>query len=645
MAQKRLGQPKPKPRTHAVPLPTKQAIEQPKIHLGSRLRLLLPALILLATSFGLYFQSLKFGYVLDDLMVIQQNEYTQKGLAGLGKIFTEDSFTGYFKQQTKLLEGGRYRPLSLATFALEISLFGPNKPFWGHFFNIISYWLTALMLYLVLERIWPNQAERKWYFSIPFWAAALFLLHPLHSEAVANIKGRDEILALLFSLAALWSALRSADGYGRLYMYLSAVFLFLGMLSKENSITFAAIIPLTLWYFKGHSATKAAITAWPLYLAAFVFLVVRSKVLGYFLDPGVKITDLMNNPFVGMSGSERYATIFLTLGWYIKLLFIPHPLTHDYYPYHVPKVNWSDWRALGSLALYALMIGVAFYQMRRKTILSYAILFFLATTSVISNLFFSVGSFMNERFMFMPSVAFSLVCAWLLVDQLPRLLRMERSSFNFISVAVVALIAGVYAFLVWNRVPEWKDGFTLNKTAIERSPNSARANCFIATAMYENLYLKESDPEKKREMREEMDKYIKRSLEIYPNYGSALIMKAGMVGEQFLYDHQAEKMFHEFEKILERKTNIPYIDQFMDYLVPRINHDKFTSFCHRMGYEIFFKQKRDFPNAVKYLEYGIKARSIDLRLLGDMIEVYQAQGNQSKVLEYQKKLEEAKKYQ
>jgi protein O-mannosyl-transferase len=644
MAQKRFNQPPTKPKSQGTK-PLAQTVEvRPLVSLGQRNRLIIPSLILLGLSFALYFQSLSFGYVLDDLMVIEKNTYTQKGFGGLSKIFSEDSFTGYFGTQTKLLEGGRYRPLSLATFAAEIALFGPNKPFWGHFFNILSYWITALMLYLVLERIWPNSVERKWYFNIPFWSAVLFLLHPLHSEAVANIKGRDEILALFFSLAALWAALKHADGYGRIMMYLSAIMLFLGLLSKENTITFAAIIPLTLWYFKDYTLGRALKEAWPLYVSTFVFLVIRSKVLGYFLDPGVKITDLMNNPFVGMTVSERFATIFLTLGWYVKLLFVPNPLTHDYYPYHVPKVNWADWRAYGSLALYVVMIGVAFFQIRKKSVLSYAILFFIATTSVISNLFFSVGSFMNERFMFMPSVAFSLLTAWVLVDQLPRLLKMERASFNFISLALVVLIAGVYAFLTYKRVPEWKDGFTLNKTAIERSPNSARANCFIATAMYEKFYLKESDPEKKRELREQMDKYITRSLEINPNYGSAMTMKAGFIGEQFLYDHQAEKMFHEFEKILERKTNIPYIDEFMVYLVPRINHDKFTSFCHRMGYEIFFKQKRDFPNAVKYLEYGIKARSIDLRLLGDMIEVYQAQGNQAKVQEYQQKLEEAKKY-
>ena len=620
-------------------------IKREKLDLGSLGRLVGPAIVLLALSFLLYSKSLSFGYVLDDLMVIEKNAYVQKGLSGLKEIFKEDSFTGYFGTQTKLVEGGRYRPLSLASFAAEISLFGPNKPFWGHFFNILSYFVTALLLYMVLERIFPKGENQKWYLSLAFWASVLFVLHPLHSEAVANIKGRDEIFALLFSLAALLAMLRYADGYGKLQMWLSGFCLFLGLLSKENAITFAAIIPLTLWYFKRFSFKEAVIAAVPLIIASLLFLIIRSKVLGFFLDPGVKITDLMNNPFVNMTGSERLATIFLTLGWYVKLLFVPNPLTHDYYPYHVPKVTWADWRAFGSLALYAIMIGLAFYQMRKKTVYSYAIAFFVITTSVISNLFFAIGSFMNERFIFMPSVAFSLLCAWFMIEKVPQWLKLERGSFNFISAAILLLLAAPYAYLTLKRVPEWESGYTLNKTAIERSPNSARANCFIATAMYENDYLKETDADKKREIRKQMDKYITRSLEIYPNYGSAMIMKAGIIGEQFLDDHEAEKMFHDFEIILEKKTNIPYIDQFMEYLVPRINMDKFTSFCHRMGYEIFFKQKHDFPNAIKYINYGISSRTIDLRLIGDMIEVYQAMGNQAKVQEYQKKLEDAKSFQ
>jgi protein O-mannosyl-transferase len=619
---KRTNRPQPQlARTQNTASVARETPERPLIDLGPSKRWFIPALILLALSFGLYFKSLSFGYILDDLMVIQENKYTQKGFGGLKQIFAEDSFNGYFGTQQKLLEGGRYRPLSLATFAAEIALFGPNKPNIGHFFNIVCYFLTALMLYLTLERIWPRKENQQWWWTIPFWASVLFVLHPLHSEAVANIKGRDEILALFFSLAALWAALRYADGYSpMLYQLLSGFLLFLGLLTKENTITFVAIIPMTLWYFKGFSAGKAASTSWPLYIAAIVFLIIRSKVLGYFMDPGVKIDDIMNNPFYGMTGSERLATTTMTLGWYVKLLIWPNPLTHDYYPFHVQKVGWSDWRAFSSLALYALMIGVAIWQMRKRSVLSYAIFFFIATTSVISNLVFSVGSFMNERFMFMPSVAIALVVAWLAVEKIPAWLRTESGGFHVASAGILGVLGLMFSYFTLVRVPEWKDKFTLNKTAIERSPGSARAQCFYGIALYEDIYAKEKDAEKKRTLRKEMNQYFDKALEIYPNYGSAMIMKSAMVGEDFLDNGDANAFLTGFEAILRKKSDIPYIDQMMDYVVGRIPQEQYTGFCLKMGSDVFLKQKRDRKNAVKYLEFGLKANPNDARLQAALAE-------------------------
>lgn len=316
-SKKRVSPPAQKVQTSAR-LVEREVEKRPLITLGSRQQLVAPAIVLLAICFGLYFQSMSFGYVLDDLLVIEENKFVQKGFGGLKEIFSEDSFTGYFGVQTKLVEGGRYRPLSLATFAAEIALFGKEKPFFGHLFNILFYWGSALLLFMALERILPKAENQKWYMSIPLWTAVLFVFHPLHSEAVANIKGRDEIMALIFSLGAMWAMLRYADGYGGWQQALSGVLLFLGLLAKENTITFVAIIPLTLWYFKGFTARQALAAIWPILVATLVFLMIRTKVLGYFMNPGVKITDLMNNPFVGMKSGEKFATIFLTLGWYIK---------------------------------------------------------------------------------------------------------------------------------------------------------------------------------------------------------------------------------------------------------------------------------------------------------------------------------------
>ena len=82
-----------------------------------------------------------------------------------------------------------------------------------------------------------------------FIAAMIFIAHPIHTEAVANIKGRDELMAMLFSLGALYGAIKYMDNPSRKWMIISMCSYFLGLLSKENAITFFAIIPVSIYFF------------------------------------------------------------------------------------------------------------------------------------------------------------------------------------------------------------------------------------------------------------------------------------------------------------------------------------------------------------------------------------------------------------
>ncbi|MDO8366564.1 MAG: hypothetical protein Q7T20_07210, partial [Saprospiraceae bacterium] len=506
----------------------------------------IPSLLLMGMAFALYYIGLKYGYVLDDEMTYVKNEYVQKGLAGIRQIFGGDSFLGYFKEPKFLLEGGRYRPLSLATFAMEVEVFGSNKPAAGHFFNILLYGLTGLLMYRILLGLFPLKEGGKWYFSLPFIASALYMLHPLHVECVANIKGRDEILALLGGLGALWATLKYFDTKGSWWLVLSAVSLALGMFAKENALTFVAVIPLTVWFFTKVPLRRVLLVTLPLFAAALFFMWARYEALGYWLNPG-KIsaaTDIMNNPFFGMTGSENLATIFLTLGWYIKLLFVPHPLTIDYYPYHVPKVSWSDWRALLGLALHVGMGLWALWNIRKRSIPAYAILFYLVTLSIVSNLFVSVGTFMNERFLYMPSMGFCILAGWFFARKLPEWLKEKPDSAYPLGMILFALIAGLYAYRVVTRIPDWQSGFTLNRAAVQVSEGSARSHCFYTTGLYEEKYVKEKNKEERERLVTEMEYHVKRSLEINPNYGAALIMKFNVAAARFDLDHQLDKFFH-----------------------------------------------------------------------------------------------------
>jgi hypothetical protein len=531
---------------------------------------------------------------------------------------------------------------------MEISFFGKDKPGISHFLNILFYALTTVLLYRILLALFPLKEGGRWYFSVPFLAALVFAVHPLHSECVANIKGRDELLALLFSLGALYASLRFVDGGKTRWLIGSGMLMMLGLFAKENALTFMAVIPLTLWFFTKAPKQRIVTAVMPLLGFFLLFMIVRYQALGFMLDHGkAPTTDLMNYPFMGMNAGEKLATIFLTLGWYVKLLFVPHPLTHDYYPYHVPKVNWSDWRALASLVLYAGMAAWALLNLKKRKLPAYAILFFLLTLSIVSNLVVSVGTFMNERFVYMPSVAFALLAGWFLARQLPQWLNEAADKPYLLGAGLALMLAGLYGFRTYTRVPDWKDALSLNASAVKVSEGSARSHCFYVTAIYQDIYLPSKDPAEKDRWLDTMEYHINRSLQINPDYASALIMKAPIAAARFEKTRQLDKLFHEFEAIAEKipynKNFRDYLDAYIKYLRGAANNDKSAAFFHRMGYELYFQKKKDYDTALRFLQYGVDLQTEDIRILTDMAEVYQAKGDAAKAQEYRERAERARK--
>lgn len=564
--------------------------------------------VLFALGVGLYIYSVTFDYVLDDQIVITKNEFTKKGIAGISDILKTESMQGYFGEQKNLVVGSRYRPLSIVSFALEYQLWGLNS-FMSHLINILLYALTAILLYRILLMLFPKKEDQHAFLNIPFIASLLFVTHPIHSEVVANVKGRDEIMTLIGALGSVYFTLKYLSDQKSTYLWLSAVSFFLGLMSKENAITFLAVIPLTVYVFtKASAGMNWRVTA-PLLISTAIYLMIRYSVIGYFLGNGEKITDLMNNPFSQMNAGEKLATIFYTLLLYIKLLIFPHPLTHDYYPYAIPKMNWTSIWSILSLLIHLGLGYIAVKNIRQRSILAYCILFYLFTISIVSNIVFPVGTFMNERFVYISSIGFCIAAAWFLVNWLPGY---QDGKLKSVALALITIFVVGFSAKTIARVPAWKNKLSLNLAAIKYSANSARANCFMATALFEE-YQVEKDPAKKKAMLVDINKYIDRSLEIYPDYYSALQMYAGVVGANYVADNNLDKALEGFYKILSKRTTITYVDQFLDYLeqTPGTDKMKLKDFYFKLGYEVFYKQKKFYNNAAKYLDKALKFNDLD----------------------------------
>ena len=504
----------------------KQNIDQPKVSFNVAKSSSFAWQGWLVFIFGalVYLNTLTHQFTQDDAIVIYDNMYTTKGVSGLNGIFTKDTFFGFFKEEgkAKLVSGGRYRPLTPAMFAIEYQLVGKN-PLLGHLINILLYGFLCFMIYKLLVSMICNKEdnEANRYFALA--VALLYATHPLHTEAVANIKGRDEIMSMLGSVFALYYMLKYIDLKEAKYMIYACIALFLGLLSKENTITFLAVIPLTLYYFRDIDFKNALAKSAILLLPAILFLMIRSAILGS--DFGGTPMELMNNPYLKfVNGSyipfdmgEKMATIIYTLGKYVQLLIFPHPLTHDYYPRYIDIMSFGDVSVIISLLIYVSLIWVAISGFRSKNILSYGAAFYLITLSIVSNIVFPIGTNMSERFMFMPSLGFAIVLAYLLQKFVWT--KFGKNAF----MASIGIIVLLYSVKTISRNFVWESDFKLFQTDVKTSVNSAKVLNAAGGSLTDKAFT-EKDENKKKAMLTEALGYLNRAVQVHPTYKNAYLI-------------------------------------------------------------------------------------------------------------------------
>jgi protein O-mannosyl-transferase len=503
---------------------------------AKRMNWFIPVLAIL-----LYANTLTNDFALDDGIVITENEYTQKGFAGIWDILTTDSFTGFFKDKDKqnLVSGGRYRPLSVVLYAIEYQIFGKNA-FMGHLFTILWYALLCFILYKTLMLLLVKIQNGV---VIAGLSAIIFTMHPIHTEAVANIKGRDEILALLFSVLALYLAVKWADLGKRKYLAFSAISLFLGLMAKENSITFLGVIPLAIWLFRDGGLKNAFVAGLMLIIPAIVFIFIRQSILSNAF--AAESMELMNNPFlkfvndryVPFTPSERLATIIYTWGIYLKILLFPLVLTHDYYPRHIPIMNFSDVKVIFSILIHIGLVIIALKNIHKNKVIAFAILFYFMTFSIVSNLFFPIGTNMAERFMFMPSVGFAVLLGYGITYLF--------SKYQQFGAGLLLILFSFYSVKTFTRNRAWKDNYTLFSTDIKHSPESAKLLNALGGSIIDK-YKEDKDEGKKIKAMDEAIGYLKKSMLIHPIFeGSDLLF-----GNALYFKKDYEGAIAQYRKIL-----------------------------------------------------------------------------------------------
>ncbi len=578
----------------------KKEVEKPKAtsSLGSNHRFY--QRIVFAFAFVIYANTLFNDYTQDDAIVIYDNMFTQDGVSGISGLLIHDTFYGFFKTEgkAKLVSGGRYRPLTPIMFAVEYQLFGAS-PGAGHFISVLLYSLLCLLIYkLLVLMLLPNMKEQKGFYLFVLFASLLFAAHPLHTEVVANIKGRDEIMSMMGAVLALYYSLKYVDSKRTVHILWASLAFFLGLMAKETTITYLAVIPLAVYFFRSVSLSKAIMPLAGVVASTVLFLVIRFSVLG--MDFGGAPMELMNNPYLKIDGNnyvsftfgEKTATIIYTLGKYIQLLIFPHPLTHDYYPRHVEIMSFGNWQVILSILTYLGMLVVAFRGLKNRSLFSFCILYFLITLSIVSNIVFPIGTNMSERFMFMPSLGFTVLVAFLLF----KYLKSQKILFG-----VFGVIIFLFSVKTFTRNFVWKNDFTLFTTDVKTSSNSAKVlNAAGGALVTESA--KPKNASKKEAMLNEAIPYLEKALTIHPNYKNASLL----LGNANFYKGDFEGAIKAYERTLQISP------EYQDAI-------KNLAIAYREAGKKAGEVERNLEKAKKYLKRSVQLMDNDadaFRLLG-----------------------------
>ncbi|PYV14044.1 MAG: hypothetical protein DMG07_12850 [Acidobacteria bacterium] len=420
-----------------------------------------------ALAFLLYANTLSHGYVLDDAGVIVKNRLTQQGMRAIPQILAHSYYSGYN------LPSRAYRPLSVATFALEVQFFG-NSAAVSHAVNVLLFAAAGIAVLLLLRRLWriSGAPQGPGACFAPLAGALLFVAHPIHTEAVANIKGRDELIAFLGISGALSLILRFESERRLRDLLLAALCYGAALLGKESAITLLPLVPITCAVLARTPLRKAALATLVFAAVSGAYLVVRSALLN---DPPRPAECPTNSLALAADLPARWTTAVYVLGQYLKLLLVPHPLVYDYSYNQIPLLTRYDLKALAPLAVHLGLGAYAASRIRARDLVAYGVLFYLVTMSVASNLLVLTGVTMAERLLFTPSLGFCLAAAALLA-------KLAGGAKPKLALAVLVAALAAYSLLTIDRNRAWSDNYTLTSRDAPHTRASAKARLNLGAA-------------------------------------------------------------------------------------------------------------------------------------------------------------------
>ncbi|MFK8102872.1 MAG: tetratricopeptide repeat protein, partial [Saprospiraceae bacterium] len=443
-----------------------------------------------------------------------------------------------------------YRPVSLVMFAIEWEL-SPDNPHIHHFGNIFLYGLTGLLLCLTLIKLF-NQRNP----ILAVLSTLFFLAHPVHTEVVANIKSRDEMLLFFFAIAAFYSLWKYLETNRKAWMFGSLLAYTLAIFSKLYGVTMLLVFPLLLYFFRTMNWSRMAKLSSLYLIPTAIFLAIRFQVLGGWLGGGAKVS-ILDNFLVGAPNlSLKLASTFMMLGKYLLTLIFPWQLHSDLGYHQIPISSWGNGLVLLGLVSVAGLAYFAIRQFAAKSIWSFCILFSGISFSVYTNLVFTIGTAYGERFLYVASLGFSMALAYGILKLFKVDLDQKLVGFSqFVKQHQMPLLLSLvillcYSFKTLQRNQAWKSSYDLYATDIKTAPNCAKLNYHLGLEQVKKG-LDSKEAKAKQAWFDAAFQQFEKAIAIYPDYHDAY----GQLGLAYYRKNDFGNAMRNYQKSIALKPN------------------------------------------------------------------------------------------
>lgn len=396
-------------------------------------------------------------FVYDDVYLIVRNTFLQDWRHA-PDIFTHLNFGGAGAKGQ-----GFYRPLPMLLHLLLYQLFGASTVAF-HVLNLGLQALNGCLLYAFGERL----GFRK---EASLAAALLWVVHPLHSEAVAYMSSTPELLWAAFCLLGLMSLLPESGPRGMLRV---TIFFVLALGCKESAIVFPALALVVMYYAAGGNLKRQAwFSTWPLWAAAAIYLVLWMSFVhlsGYNMSGATLVNGAEDPryPAYATSLPNRFFTSLATLPAYLGLVFWPQGLHMD----RLFDVYTTPFALLPMLGFGMVAISLFVIYTRKGLAAGFGLLWFAVSFSPSSGILFPINGLVAEHWLYLPLMGLTLGVTQTLA---PLFSRQKRLATLMVLAGSIAL--GAATFL---QTQKWKNPETLYHAIVDNGGNPYRISEHLA---------------------------------------------------------------------------------------------------------------------------------------------------------------------